>query len=107
MSSTISSATQEIGDLLILLDNAFWESNSIEHKDILYNIITILNAEVMELNKVSVQDGNYRYEPATETMRILGPQLDWLLENMKHVAIRTNTASPLGSQLRKVIEVLT
>ncbi|WP_428242163.1 hypothetical protein [Gynuella sp.] len=105
MSITILQATQEIDDLLPLLDRAYWEANSIDHKDTIHNVIWLLTQEAIELHKVSIQDGHYRYEPVTETIRHALPQMRYLAENLSEVCRRTNTHKALSPALHSAITI--
>ena len=103
MSCTILQATQEIDDLLPLLDRAYWEASNIDHKDTIHNVIWLLTQEVVELHKVSIQDGHYRYEPVTETIRHALPQMRYLAENLSEICRRTNTHRSLSPALHSAI----
>lgn len=61
-SVTISQASELIWELLEALEDAYWEASTCEDKDSTFNILRVLNAEYMELLKVSVQDHHYEYE---------------------------------------------
>ncbi|APR67745.1 MAG: hypothetical protein VB954_11945 [Thalassolituus sp.] len=59
---TINQAVEIISDLLQTLENAYWEAANCEEKDRVFNLSQILNAEYIELLKISVQDHHYEYE---------------------------------------------
>jgi hypothetical protein len=61
-SVTISQANELIWELLEALEDAYWEASTCEDKDCNFNMLQVLNAEYMELLKVSVQDHHYEYE---------------------------------------------
>ena len=61
-SVTISQASELIWELLEALEDAYWEASSCREKDSTFNMLRVLNAEYMELLKVSVQDHHYEYE---------------------------------------------
>ena len=41
---TVADAVRELEDLSGSLDNAYWDSSAVHHKDLFYNLISILNA---------------------------------------------------------------
>ena len=49
--TSVADTLREYLSLLELLDDAYWEAGTMEHKDMLYDIISILNQEVAEVNK--------------------------------------------------------
>jgi hypothetical protein len=59
---TINQAAETIANLLETLENAYWEAANCEEKDRVFNLSQILNAEYIELLKISVQDHHYEYE---------------------------------------------
>lgn len=68
---TISQASELIWDLLKTLENCYWEASSCKEKDQVFNLLQILNAEYMELAKVSIQDHHYEYEVITTSKEML------------------------------------
>lgn len=68
---TISQASELIWDLLKTLEDAYWEANSCTEKDQVFNLLQLLNAEYMELAKVSIQDHHYEYEVITTSQEVL------------------------------------
>ena len=54
--TSVADTLREYLSLLELLDDAYWEAASIQHKDMLYDIISIFSQEVSEINKLSIQD---------------------------------------------------
>lgn len=59
---TIGEATSFIVELLELMENLYWETNSIDVKDQCFNVVRLLQSENTELTKISVQDHHYEYE---------------------------------------------
>ncbi|MBV1871937.1 MAG: hypothetical protein KUG83_05260 [Gammaproteobacteria bacterium] len=84
------------------LDNAYWEANSADHKDVMYNIIDIIRIEAAELNKLSIQDHHYPYEPITQEVRGLKEKLKFLHKNMGKFVPRSKTAHNLEQLIPKV-----
>lgn len=68
---TISQASELIWDLLKTLEDAYWEASSCTEKDQVFNLLQMLNAEYMELAKVSIQDHHYEYEVITTSREML------------------------------------
>jgi hypothetical protein len=94
-STTITEFLNTLTELEDALDNAYWEANSIMHKDLIYNIISIIRFESSELNKLSVQDHHYPYEPVTAEIRELKERLHFLQNDINHYVLRTSTATHL------------
>ena len=59
---TIGDASSFIVEFLELMENLYWETNSVDVKDQCFNLIRLLQNEITELTKISVQDYNYEYE---------------------------------------------
>lgn len=89
--ATVADALREFMSLLELLDDAYWEAGTVEHKDMIYDIISIFSQEVSELNKLSIQDHHFPYEIITEGMRRVIPKLERLDEHKEDVIQRTQT----------------
>lgn len=89
--ATVADALREFMSLLELLDDAYWEAGTVEHKDMIYDIISIFSQEVSELNKLSIQDHHFPYEIITEGMRRVIPKLERLDEHKENVIQRTQT----------------
>jgi hypothetical protein len=106
MSSTISQALEELAEVLPLLDDAYWACDGVEHKNLLHNLIWMLSTEMMELQKVSVQDGHFKYEPVTENLHRILPQLQMLREKLNIIILRTEAAATLGAKVENVISLL-
>ena len=61
--TTVADAVRSFESLLQVLDNAYWEASEIAHKDVIYDIISIVHVEINELAKLSVEDHYMAYEP--------------------------------------------
>ncbi len=103
---TINHVMNEFLNLQELLDDAYWEASSIEHKDAIYNIISQLSKEIAELNKLSVQDHHYPYEFITEGIRRVTPKVIALEENLNIIVKRTQTLTDMKELLSNVIAIL-
>jgi hypothetical protein len=104
---TIADALRELEDLACALDNAYWDTAQMQHKDIFYNLISILHGELNELAKLSVSDHYMAYEPITTPWRNVIGKLKHLHNNLDVLVIRTKTATVLEHQLPQVIRMLT
>lgn len=105
-SQTIVMATETLDQLTRLLDDVYWEATSIEHKDLVFNLSRVLTEELIELHKVSVQDGHFKYEPVSENLRDIIPQLSWLNDNLNLVTRRSRTFTEAELLLRKVQQLI-
>jgi len=104
--ATIADTLREYQSLLELLDDAYWEASCIRHKDMLYDIISILSQEVAEINRLSIQEHHYPYEIITEGARRLVPRLERLDENLEQVIQRTQTLTDFRDILSSVLGIL-
>ncbi|NVD34269.1 hypothetical protein [Marinobacter lutaoensis] len=104
--ATVADTLREYQSLLELLDDAYWEASTIQHKDMLYDIISILSQEVAEINKLSIQDHHYPYEVITEGIRRVVPKLERLDENREDVIQRTQTLTDFRDILSSVLGIL-
>jgi len=104
--TSVADTLREYLSLLELLDDAYWEACSIQHKDMLYDIISIFSQEVAEINKLSVMDHHYPYEVITEGIRRVVPKLERLDENREEVIQRTQTLTDFRDILSSVLGIL-
>ena len=104
--ATVADTLRDYQSLLELLDDAYWEASTIQHKDMLYDIISILSQEVAEINKLSIQDHHYPYEVITEGIRRVVPKLERLDENREDVIQRTQTLTDFRDILSSVLGIL-
>lgn len=89
-----------------LLDDAYWEASSIENKDFIYDIISLVSQEIVELNKLSIQDHHYPYEFISEGIRRIVPKVLALEERQAEVIHRTKTLTDMREVLSNVIVIL-
>lgn len=104
--TSVADTLREYLSLLEILDDAYWEASTIQHKDLLYDIIGIFHQEVAELNKLSVQDHHYPYEVITEGIRRVVPQLERLDEERHDVIQRTQTLTDFRDVVSSVLGIL-
>jgi hypothetical protein len=89
-----------------LLDAAYWEASSIEHKDVIYDIISLFSQEIAELNKLSIQDHHYPYEFITEGIRRITPKVTKLENKLPDIIKRTQTMTDMREVLSNVLAIL-
>lgn len=89
-----------------LLDDAYWEASTIEDKDFLYDIISLITQEMTELNKLSIQDHHYPYEFISEGIRRIVPKVLALEERQTTIIHRTKTLTDMREVLSNVIVIL-
>ena len=106
MDTTLSKATELFDQLVILLDDAYWEASNINDKDMLHNLSRINTLELIELNKVSGLDGDLLYEAATDGFRASKTDFRRLLEHLPHVSQRANTSLELQSIIPDIIKLI-
>lgn len=104
--TTVADTLREYLSLYELLDDAYWEAASIQHKDMLYDIISIFSQEIFEMNKLSTQDHHYPYEVLTEGIRRVVPKLEQLDEIREDVVQRTQTLTDFRDILSSVLGIL-
>jgi hypothetical protein len=102
MTTTISEAATHIEDLIALLDDAYWEASAIESKDLIYNVIHVVQSEYTEINKLSIQDHHMPYEPITKDFREMKHKFSLLRNMMNTVVMRSRTAGALEQLMPKV-----
>lgn len=102
----IADASQEFLALIEVLDDAYWEASTIESKDRIYDVLSVFQAEVAELNKLSIQDHDYPYEMVTEGVRQVGPKLHHLQTITRELVERTRTQLRLKQCLKNVVIII-
>ena len=104
--ASVADALREFMAFLEILDDAYWEADRIQHKDTLYDIISIFHKELSELNKLSVQDHHFPYEITTEGLQRVVPKLERLTANQEAIIQRTQTATDFREALSTVLNIL-
>ncbi len=103
MSTTISEAINTLSELLLGLEDAYWESSSIEKKDLFYDLISAVNNELSELAKLSIQDHYMEYEPVCIEFRRAKAKLTDLRKLMDECVARSSTANRLEELINDVV----
>lgn len=106
-SLSIASAVENIFELMKVLDDAYWEANSCEEKDYVYNLSSILTAEYIELSKVSVQDHHFEYEVISVSQEALKQALSQFQQRVPKQIRRRTTLAKLNALLNLLIVALT
>lgn len=104
--TSVADTLREYLSFIELLDDAYWEASRIEHKDMLYDIISIFSQEVAEMNKLNTDDHHYPYEVITEGIRRIVPRLERLDELREEVMQRTQTLTDFRDLLSSVLGIL-
>lgn len=105
--NTIADAIHTLEGLLSGLDQAYWEANSIDGKDFFYDLISSVNIELSELNKLSVQDHDLDYEPVTLEFRAARAKLTRLRKLIDDFTVRSATAVKLEGLINETLGVIT
>jgi len=96
---TIASAVNVLENLLLALNNAYWDANEIHQKDTVFDIVCILHEELNEMAKLSVEDHYMAYEPITAQFRTSIRKLKMLHAHLENWFPRTRTADQLEAAL--------
>ncbi len=103
---TIAYASECIEQLLAVLDNAYWEANTIEKKDVLYSILSALHAERSELSKLSIQDHDLEYEAICREFKEVKGGLNNLRKAMDDHVVRIKTSLELDRLISEVVALI-
>ncbi|EAT11962.1 hypothetical protein HF888_11290 [Bermanella marisrubri] len=91
MAVSIAKASVYLDELLSCIENIYWEANDIPSKDVCFNLIRLLQSELTELNKVSVQDHHYDYEIIAYPPTTVIEAVEALQSHLKNMVLRTQT----------------
>ena len=105
-SNTIAHAIQVLENLLKGLDQAFWEANNLDRKDHIYDLISALHGELSELNKLSVQDHYWNYEPITQEIQLMRAKLTRFQATQTDAVLRATTAKRLEPMVTEALSLL-
>jgi hypothetical protein len=101
MSITIAKATVLVSDLVDVLENVYWEAPSVTIKNLCFNVVRILQQEITELTKMSVQDHHYEYETIVCPGKKVGEDLCRLSELLAQEVLRARTEAQLTPLLEQ------
>lgn len=105
MSISISQATVFIEELLGVLEDAYWECSSMDLKNQCFNAVRLLQIELTELTKVSVQDHHYEYEIISSQDNTLIETLNMLDHLLKQSVLRNRTQANLRPLMTQAAEI--
>lgn len=103
MTYNIANAAGVLEELLVGLDQAYWEAATIERKDFFYDVISAVQSELAEVGKLSVQDHHLEYEPITLEFRAARSKLSRLRKLLDEYVSRSSTASRLESLISETV----
>ena len=103
---SIADAVENIFELIKVLDDAYWEANSCEEKDNVYNLSSILTSEYIELSKMSVQDHHFEYEVISLSQEALKQALTQFQQRVPLQVRRQTTFVRLNALLNLIIVAL-
>jgi len=89
-----------------LLDDAYWEASDIQQKDFIYNIISLLSQELLELKGIDENEQQYHYEFISEGIRRISLKLTELESNLEEIVSRTQTLTDMKEVLSNVIAII-
>jgi len=92
---TVADALHVFYELNSEFSNAYWEMNEINNKDMLFAMKCMLQDELDELHKLSMQDHEYPYEVINPVVLNLSVKLRKLLPKLDTVVFRTETLNNL------------
>lgn len=101
--NSIAKVVNILEELFAGLDQAYWESTSVDRKDFFYDIISAVHLELSELNKLSVQDHDLDYEPITKEFRSARIKLSKLRKLLDEYVFRSTTAARLEALINDVV----
>ena len=107
MAITIAKASLFLTELLEVLEDLYWESPSVTVKNQCFNVVRLLQQEITELTKVSVQDHHYDYELIACSVSDMSQCLEDLSRFISNEALRTRTRNHLTPLLEKSKKVFT
>ncbi|TBR43140.1 hypothetical protein CBF23_005495 [Marinomonas agarivorans] len=102
---TVADALHVFYDLNREFENAYWETNDINNKDLFFAMKSLLQEELDELHKLSVQDHEYPYEPSTPSVIKLSRKLRNLLPDLDGLLFRTETITTLEELIPRACEL--
>lgn len=102
---TVADALHVFYELNSAFSNAYWETNDINNKDLFVAMKTLLQDELDELHKLSIQDHDYPYEPSTPGVIRLSVKLRTLLPKLDGLLFRTQTVTALEETIPRACEL--
>ncbi len=101
----VAEALNVFYELKAALENAYWETNDINQKDRFFSMKSMLQDELDELHKLSLQDHSYPYEAINPSVPRLKVRLQSLLENLDSVVYRPESFQSLAELIPKTTDL--
>jgi hypothetical protein len=92
-------------ELNTVISDAYWETNDINQKDRFFAMKGILQDELDELHKLSLQDHVYPYEPINPSLMQLSNKLHTLLPELNQYVFRPQTSSRFAELIPSACEL--
>ncbi|MGR6873002.1 hypothetical protein ACU6U9_11995 [Pseudomonas sp. HK3] len=105
MSISIAQATGFIEEILGVIEDVYWECTALDTKNQCFNAVRLLQTELTELTKVSVQDHHYEYEIIAYQDNTVIDTLSQLDHMLKDAVLRTRTHNHLKPLLQQAMEI--
>ncbi len=105
MTLSITHTIPLLEELHATLDQAYWESSSIQGKDMVYDIISMITKELSELSKLSVQDHDLEYEPICHEFKVGLNKLPQFRKHIDDVVDRSSTANKLDNIIYRTLSI--
>jgi hypothetical protein len=105
MAITIAQGSLLVSELLEVFEHVYWESPSVSVKNQCFNVVRLLQQELTELTKVSVQDHHYEYEPIASPARVFAKELNLIMSLLSNEVLRTTTQQQLHDVLEQANQV--
>lgn len=102
---TVADALHVFYELNEEFANAYWETSNIDNKDLFFAMKSLLQLELDELHKLSIQDHEYPYEPSTRGVIQLSRKLRNLLPQLDGLLYRTQTINTLEDIIPRACEL--
>lgn len=96
---TISTAVETLEVLYDALVSAYWDANDVFQKDTIFDILSVINVELNELSKLSIEDHLMHYEPVTVQFPACARKFKLLQGHLDEWFPRTKTAQALQGSL--------
>lgn len=102
---TVADALHVFYELNSAFADAYWETNTLSNKDLFFALRSLLQEELDELHKLSIQDHIYPYEPINPHVLQLGNKLQALLPKLDSIVFRSKTLDQLKELIPSVCEL--
>ena len=102
---TVSEARALLEELLQALHSAYWDSSEITHKDMIYDTVSMIYGELLEISKLSVHDYDMGYEPITAQFPACVAKFKHLQQNVDLWFHRSETEIQMHNALAKVVNL--